>query len=517
MEFDTADLAKAVLSNMHDRHLGITPLVAADLALMIKEPRVSIRSDSPWVKVFDRLIGELRPQRGERFAWQSNNRQRVGLLLSASPLYSVLGIAQPIIGLAVEHIGRNFLFCEDAHGAEVTESQYEEYAQLMESTLGDLAHRQEPRFANFWRERALAMAGLSRQALPGKTGAHHLPRMDSLTLALIEKARPQVHLPDPPKNRPRRLPNARTMSRLHKLKEGGIDGIRVSRRAEDISSMLFSEYVRPKPVQADRLLNSGFLVTRREPKFESLRDVMIVALVPGELNHCVYRPLLKLAFYELAMNLGFMLCKHQLSNTVFRWVEGDQFGGLRDMAFGLESVPRKESSLLGNQPDAFFRHQFLTTMGWLPQFADLQAPYQRDHRGALATLTELGKEPSSWLKRAWRGLPQSDKQPPSASADRFGFVHVMVLAPEVYRYNNRSLNLANTRSLLGLVNSDRQSASLTVIPQDMADITGWRFQAGHGFDIKTFMSDAEAGDITAMAGRLTTVWLTTLLREIWRG
>lgn len=517
VSFASADMAKALLTNMHDRHVGITPTLAVDFAKLVCEPRAPMSLESPWSRVFERLTAELRPQRNNRHLWQSTGRQRVGMLLSASPFFSVLGIAQPVVGLAIQSVGRNLLFCADAVGADVEDSHYEDYDARMKEAFTNLANSDDPKMELFWRSRALAMAGLSRESLPGKAVTHHVPRVDGVTLSLIENARPAVILPAAPKHQPRRQPNARTFSRIHKLKEGGIDGIRISRRPEDISSMLFSEYVRPKPIQADRLLNSGFLVTRREPRFEALRDVMVVALVAGELNTPLHMPLVKLAFFELALRLGFMLRRQSLNNTVFRWVEGHPLSGQRDMAFHLDALPKQEQGELGGSPDEFFRHQFLTTMDWLPRFADVHAPYERDHRGAFAALSELGEGRAAWLRRAWKGLPQAKYEPPALAAERFSYVHILLLAPEAYRYKERALNLVAARSLLGLRDSSRESISLTVIPQKMEDVTAWRFQSRDGYHLKTLVSEAEAGDITAMAGRLTTVWLNSLLREIWRG
>ena len=512
-----ADLARAIVRSMHDAHLGMPPAMAVELAQLVSESRAYVSQEGPWSAVFERLTNELRTQGRGTHALVGGRRQRVGLLLTSSPLYSVLGLAKPIMALTVQQLGRNFLFCEDDAGTEVDEAAYEDYAEEVVATIKVLAASDEPKLSGFWRDRALTLAGLSRQALPGQAAVRNLPRTDQTTMALLETARPQVLLPPPPRNEPRRPPALRAMRRLHKLKEGGVDGIRVSRRPEEISSMLYSEYMKPRPLMADRLLNSGFLAIRREPRYESLRDVLVAALVPGELANPVHTPILKLAYYELCLRLGFILSRHRLFNTVFRWVEGHRLGGVRDMAFGLEAMPKSGQPLLGFQPDEAFRRNFLAALGWLPKFADRQGPYQRDHRGALEALRQQADGPGIWLKQAWRGFPQPKSEPPAVSAERFSFVHVLVLAPENYRYQDRSLNLVRTRALLGLKSGGHESLSLTVVPQDINDATGWHFKARYGEEAKACMPENDLGDATAMAGRLTTLWLTTLLGEIWRG
>jgi len=517
LPFATADMAKAILRGMHDAHLGMPANVAVELAQLVSEARAYVSQDSPWSVVFERLTNELRTQGRDTHKLSGHRRQRVGLLLTASPFYSVLGLAKPIMALAVQQLGRNILFCEDEVATDVDEAMYEDYIEAIVATIKGLAASDEPKLSGFWRDRALTLAGLSRQALPGQAAIRNLPRIDSTTMALLETARPQVLLPPPPRHEPRRPPALRAMKRLHKLKEGGVDGIRVSRRPEEISSMLFSEYMKPRPLLADRLLNSGFLAIRREPRYEALRDVMIAALMPGELFNPVHMPILKLAYYELCLRLGFILCRHRLFNTVFRWLEGHRLGGVRDMAFGLEAMPQSGQPLLGFQPDEAFRRNFLATLGWLPRFADRQAPYQRDHRGALEALRQQADGPGVWLRHAWRGYPQPKSEPPAVSAERFSFVHVLVLAPEDFRYQDRTLNLVSARSLLGLRTNGHESLSLTVIPKDITDATGWQFKSRHGEDAKACMPENDIGDATAMAGRLTTLWLTTLLREIWRG
>lgn len=517
LDYGTADMARAILRCMHDRHLGMTPILAADLAVLVSEPRSHARAESPWAKIFERLSTELKPPMARKTPWRMNGRQRVGLLLSASPLFSVLGVAQPILTLAIQQLGRNILFCEDTPGAEADHGGYLDYEEALSQVFDELALSEKPKMESFWRERALSLAGLSREALPGKAISNHIPQLDSTLFSLLENARPNVVLPDPPSHQPQLKPANKTLSRLHKLKEGGVDGIRISRRPEDISGMLFSEYVRPKPLQAERLLNSGFMVVRREPQFEALRDVMVVALVPGELTNAVHQPILKLAFYELSLRLGFMLCRHRLNHTAFRWVEGHRLAGIRDLSFQLDALPSAEGSLLGHQPDAHFRHHFLASLGWLPKFADQQAPYQRDHRGAYAALRERSEGRVFWLRRAWRGLPQSKQEPPVISANRFSYVHVLAIVPEDYRYRERTMNLSHVRSVLGLGEGQREKVSLTVVPKHVSDVTGWRYLTGQGDGGKSMMPEADAGNVVAMAGRLASLWLETLLREIWRG
>jgi len=517
--------ALAVLSSMHNRHVGATPSLIAALIPALLDPAVRLEEDNPWQAVFARLLGGLDPD-ARVPAGTRRRRALFGMVLSTNPMYCVTRIATPLIERACRELGRCYLFCEDAAGTDVNAHQYTGYGRDLTKRLRQFAL--DPAHELFWREHAAALASFSRRfAQPSAAGAT-LPEVDPIALALLLRARTPPAEVRPRARRHRQV----TTSLLHRDKrhkrEGGIDGIQLTRRIEDLDGILLSEYIYPEIIRDDRLLNTGFFAVQRRPRREKLRDVLLAALLPASHDFRLEADFLKACWFELCAKLGFHLRGQGLLRSEFRWCEGGPEGHAHGDAFLLQSmVGMLPAGELGTP--AGFRDEFLAALGWLPSFLDT-----RDRPRPLETTAP--PLPSSrlpadqqfatlvtWASATWRDQREQshwqenqDTGPADQrlALDRFAVVHLMLLLPAHAR-PLESFSLSSLRADLGIGLKPGQNLSVTWVPAALHSGPDWIFDARGKAGTSLFSSSERNFDGPKISARLVTTWLAQLTREIW--
>jgi hypothetical protein len=175
-------------------------------------------------------------------------------------------------------------------------------------------------------------------------------------------------------------------------KEGGVAGIRASRRIEDFPDAVFSELIMPIPLLANRLLHEGLLVRHRPPMREPKRDLLSMCFCDasgvGEATDLV-----KAAWADAGLRLRLILSQLGLARSDLVWAEAGPFSPMA-------AVLRTEEVTLrvGLDPMQIagpLRADMLMRSGLLPGFTDTLPVAARldaaeGFSGHLSALASLG-------------------------------------------------------------------------------------------------------------------------------
>ena len=514
--------SQAVLASMHNRHVGATPALIAALVPALLSPAVRLADNNPWLAVFARLMGDLQPNSSDGYQSGRRNR-RYGMVLHANPMYCISRIAMPLIERACRHLGRCFLFCEDALDTSIDAVQYKTYSRDLELELLELART--PGEDLFWQERAVTLAAFSRRFAHHSGGAL-LPEIDPTALAMMLRTRGgPLKVTARSKRHHQMSASHHHRDKRHK-REGGIDGIQLTRRLEDLDDILLSEYINPDVIREDRLLNTGFFAVQRRPRREKVRDVLLAALLPVAADFRLEADFIKSCWFELCANLAFLLRRQRMLHSEFRWCEGGPDGNGRGGAFLLKDLALMDHLSDLATPTAF-RKEFLTALGWLPSFLD-----RRDPPAPLSTTAvplpsrRLPAEKqyralAAWASNAWSAQREHDRwqegQPTASKRlayDRFSVVHLMLFLPARAK-PQKSFSLADLGGRLGLGRQAGQNLSVTWVPERLHAGSGWRFDARGKAGLNLFSPSEERLEGSRIVERLVSTWLDQLTREIW--
>lgn len=537
--------ARSILKTMHDRHVGITPDLAAELAPALLDFKAQVRG--PWAKVFKRLIDELalirNPEKTGRFIYKERH---FGVLASANPVYSVFRLAMPVVEYACGLIHQCYLFCEDNIPSSVWRSDYKAYSKALSDQITLMAENTDEEvsqsFDLFWKDRAATLSGFSRE--PAGSGARlfQVPETEPVALAFLLRLEPDMpHT----KQNPRRLKRLTTpleRRKIHKLKQDGVDGIHVTRRDEDLNNILFSEFMNDEIILADRLVNTGFFAIQREPKREKLRDVLIAGLMPGCFQNTLSADFIKACWFDALMRLSIVLRGKQMLKSQFRWTEADRFGRARTCEFFLENMHTFESIGDAGPTDAYPR-EFLSALRWLPSYLDTRERFSSvvKDASALGSDAETNKTEiealKDWAFSAWSDQKKSvirispgQKKTFSThhgvswfNFDDFAFIHIMMflparLSPACLSDEESLKNESDPGPLFrgfGIGNYAGRNVSITWIPDTIGNIGNWAF-AARGRPV-SLLFPGEQADISErkIAGELVKTWFNQWIKEIW--
>ncbi|CAM2068569.1 hypothetical protein SCOR_24580 [Sulfidibacter corallicola] len=556
-----ARLARSVVRTLHGRQVGIPPAMAVELATLLALPGRELPRESPWYDVVARIDRELRvalPGRSQ----VSTHGHRAAVLLAAHPGYSLFRLALPLLRRCTAGLGHTLLFCDeplpDTDGAQRLRDYQHALASHVKREIED------PATSGFWRDCAWNLARLDREAVSGKRPVLHLPYQDPIATTLSHRLTP---LPLPEVKREPKSSMSRPGARLRATqarREGGINGIYVTRRAEEMGQVLFSEFLQHEMLRADRLLNTGYLVHRREPKRRRMRHMFLATVVPAVAGTRVHLDFIKTCWLEAVARMVHQLVLNGLGRSEVRFIEGDRFGRCRQRHLGMNE---NESSRWADAPDfAAFRRQLLTGGGWGSFLFDSHQPF------AAVPAPELGRAMgnptgfSNWLARLW--LSQRDQGaafdagarsigPPgpgvspaehsstdrprngrslsgAASSGRHGgpptgpptgpsrldlslyaAAHVLVFLPLSWREHPDISWQAALARALGFAGHPRRRLSICWVPDRLDEPTGWIYQArGEGLVLG---ARKEGFDPRGLAGQLVGAWLHQWRTEVARG
>ena len=519
LSLETRRTAYSILRTMHNRHIGITPDLAAKLAPLILEPTAAFQAETPWLHVLERLTQELGTNPQQR---KSHRQMGFGILLNAIPPYSVLRLAMPIIDEACRRTGQCCLFCEDEEGSILTEA-YKRYSNTLSTEITKMTEETDNPFQIFWKERALTLAAYSRRPGMWNLEQEHstgtgLPETDPSAASLMLRLKPHVSPPKPLSHRPKAMTSPLKHNESRKNKEGGFSGIKVTLQQEEMENILMSEFLNPPMLLADRLVNSGYLALKRKPKHERLRDVLITGIMPDDIKPKLNADFIKACWFDYITRFGFMLARQRMMRSEFWWLEGDMFGRSRQCNFCLEDLPLHKPPP-ENDPTSAYRRSFLVALGWFPSYLDTLNGFH-----VVPDLTGETNEPAGtagtdpllhWAYSAWRD--QKLHHDRRAKVDEFAFVHIMLFLPAA----QRNAGAVPPQSLLrqmqrgfGIGSVPGRSVSITWVPDAIENWEKWAIDRQRKRESSLFPKSRQGRSWEETAGGLEQVWLQHIIEEM---
>ena len=536
-------LARLILTTFHNRHVGLTPALAVQLARRLSLAQVRADNGEAWGQVQTKLTQALLPPTETETAGAGNAPAQLSYspLLSTRPLYVVMRVALPLAAEACQRLGVSYLFCEDDQATDVTPAAYAAYAQALDALLRRLALEggEATALDLFWKEQAATLATLTRRGVVKArqrraTGRRpperldpsdrRLPEADAITLSYMLRLRPE--LPAEAQVRPEALrvrppPRERVQSRRQ---EGGVVGLRLTRREEDLDSLVLSELLNPLPILADRLLNTGFLARQREPKHQPRRDLLLAAIMPAAARAHLSGSFAKGCWYHFLAELGYRLWRRGLRRSDFVWLEGDVLGRVRVCRLSLEDFPAP--AFTTGLTLETFQSLFLTSLGWLPDFVDARGHFMPPALDEPDAQTEnAGFDPLlGWCGQAWGlGLPITARRSDQATPlNLYSTVHVMALLPpappSVEGEAAPVSAVGGLHHALRLGDKAGRAASITRVPASLpaagrAGGEGWRYEARERLPESCPEPVSEA----RLAGWLLAAWLSQMEKELGYG
>lgn len=527
-------VAESILATLHNRHIGISPALAAELAQRISDPYAYKSGKGRWEYVLKRLLAE-----------SSEGLQGVAIMLSSIPLYSVLRLAGPIIEETCTRSGWCFLFCQDELQNGVTIDQYNEYEFNLENEMRQMALDRSDFFNTFWKDRALTLASYSGRAPIWSSSRARLADIDPPALGMLLRLKPIVKPAKAMSLHPRTMINPLKHREIKRMREGGVSGIHITRRMEDMGDIMMSEFLNPPAVLADRLINNGFTALRRQTRREQIRDVLVVGILPEGIEPRLSVDFIKSCWFDFIARFGFMLYRSRLLRSEFRWLEGDALERMRTCNYLLKELPDLEIPVEGDLTPSF-RREFLMALGWLPGFLDTRghfekvpayaaAPQQLDVAGE--TGTQLAR---TWVYSAWRsqkehqaweryeynhlGMNKNNLDDNQLDTGRYAFVHIMVFLPAGKCNQDASSAAARLGPLysgLGLgqaVSGGGQfNASITWVPEELTASNQWVFDCRGNLHSTIFTQEQWNWPLNRIAGRMQEIWRQQLLKELQDG
>lgn len=530
LDEETRRLAVAILSGLHNRHIGITPRLAASLALALRAPS-SRQYRDPWRGVHDRLRRAL----DELGGLSAQGEQRQALLLRTSFAYSVYHLTQPVIDVACRVVlEQTMLFTEDERIKSVTAQEYEQYDEALNAAIMRLLRDADKTLSPlFWRERALMLQALTKH--------NGLPDVDLTDAGIFTRLQPDVHFHYDDDHR---LMPSQEHARVYdrRIKEAGVDGVRLTTRADELQHMLLTEYLYPETIRLDRLLNAGYWVFDQPPQPVRLRDVLVMGIMAGEVATQPSASLIKTCWFDYALTLSRVLRRDGIDRSEFRWIEGDAVQRVRTFNYFVDRMP----AVAGSHNRAAYRQLFLSALGWLPAYLDRQSGYERLPDSYFAVDSGYdARDPAAlmraWLNAAWQTQTDAQRwqdeqtdaqtdetrhryQPKTMQTGEFQYVHVMVFLPAHYnpalKETTAGLNpldedapLAPHR-LNSLFHLPNGSLSITYCPAVVNDAT-WDYAGSTRFSRHWYTENANPPvDTARLASSLIDVWLRSFAQGL---
>mgnify|MGYP001493783996 CR=1 FL=1 len=530
-------LMASIVESLHAKHIGIPPRVAGGLANVLLQPTLHPANyPVPWRHV----AGALAEARDDTFDGLQTRLQQStrNLRLDGSVPYTIFQIAAPVIERACRRLGRVVLFSQDAEASAMSLSDYADYTDSIIAEVVKLA-MYDPKgdLVLFWQERAMAIVDMTAAKPSRELSKTALPQADPHELGLFRRLRSdsdgdQRKAPDfLLSQRPRAWDDRRR-------RDAGVDGVKITRRPEDIQYRLLSERIYPDIIQLDRILNSGYWILNRPPKPMEIRDLLVVGIHPGPASGFTSSPrdsFIKATWFEFACYIARILQTERMAQTELRWIDGDAGGRWRALSLRLSNLPDISAT---TRTFAGYRNVFRLRSGWLPHLFDRRAHYQT--LPSYASDAENSMNPFDWARPVWleqresaAWLPQQasvrfagDHHVPVATAftdksiemQRFFHIHLMLLLPEQLRPTDgkRTDPSANQNALKHLFHMDApgRSVSITWIPRDL--VKGeWRIDAHTQLDAQMTNPMPKQGQ--QVATHLIRKWTENLAMEVAYG
>jgi len=304
-----APRARVYFDAMQDRHVPVTPQLAIALARMERSRNPA--DIMPWGRAYE-LAGQALGLGG--------SFGRTSFWSSLTPTF-VLELAEPLLRKAAQNVGSVPITLP---GSGATDTGYRFACEKIEGGLSALLKTPEIAGQGFWSRAGVALLAAyweKTQAARVSNAFGGLVRVEDRLPGLVFEIEPERPVkPDSDKRRKRPKMRSTRLRTGIRPREGGVDGIIHSRRLEDVENALISTFAFPREVLLMKLVDEGFLTTLRPPFRHPSRDVLSLAMNASS------RPggpaaVVKAAWADAAVRLGYILTNLDLARTEFGWVD----------------------------------------------------------------------------------------------------------------------------------------------------------------------------------------------------
>ncbi|WP_316862912.1 hypothetical protein [uncultured Cohaesibacter sp.] len=384
------DEARRVLRMFHDRHIGISPRFALELAkgFSLHAPDYS---NPVRLALYRRLLDSL----DGTDAMKQDPRQ-----FDHIPRHMLYDLCLlPLAGLIVEEMAQTYLFSFDSELALVPELAFDSYADRFENLFFDASqshgHRKAEteaagdKWALFFERCAHQLWGEVQRTRQGGVASvtHMLSRVycDDVLLRMLYGLVPKPKFALDPGRRSFELTEEQNPLLSHP-KQGGVVGIHTSSRLEDVEDMLVSEFLLPPQILADKLLNSSFFARHRPPPLNEQQQVMLMGTCLDDGDDAAVA-LVKASWLEAVFRMAIALFENDLLGSEIRFGQWREGAGLA--ASGIRVGDYKSLQNLNPfSATRFQMHRFFCDAGWLPGFlsvvptldADIEAKGNREEQ-----------------------------------------------------------------------------------------------------------------------------------------
>ncbi|WP_319496463.1 hypothetical protein [uncultured Cohaesibacter sp.] len=381
---------RKVLRLFHDRHIGIPPDFARDLAqgFSVRYPDFS---NPVRLLVYRRLLDALDATR----SMKQDPRQFDHI--PRPQFYDICLL--PLTAMVMEEMGETFLFSLERGLDEVDDEAYRAFARRFEAgflavcetdltALGDQEHekQREPQaWPLFWERVAHQLWGELQRARHG--GGDFTERAfarvyyDDVLLRMVHGLAPKPSFVPEPGQDSFELTEEQNAHLAHP-KQGGVVGIHTTARVEDIEDMLLSEMVLPPHLLADKLLNSSFFARHRPPPLDQKQQVLLLGASLDDGDDPVIA-LAKACWLDAIFRMAIVLAKNDLLQSEVRFGQWCRQMGVVTARMKVGDY-RHLKVLDAASVSRLQMHRFFCDAGWLPGFLSLMPGLDSRQDGRMA-------------------------------------------------------------------------------------------------------------------------------------
>jgi hypothetical protein len=479
----------------HNRHVGMTVGLAADLTALFFHRTTA--STNPWLAVKQRLQTEVQAD---------TQKGSFPILFMAHRGFVMMRLVLPLVAAACERRGRNLLHHESEMADDLNGDDYANHHRDLQAEITQLAESQDASWCTFFQQTGTTLAGLARKDA-GKTAAL-LPTPDPMAYTLWQKLPVQASLPRMKASPTQQMNLTNQHREVRKRREGGINGVYLTRRPEDLDHILFSEFLNHRAVLAERLVNGGFLAYRRHPRREKLRHALVTALIPPGLElQSPQLTFVKVCWLHAMARFAWLLHRAKLAASEFRLVEGNPMGQVHTRAAVLSDMPQVAVNEQAQDMSSDFLRIFATALGWTPHLFETRPRFaQIDNQANRET----------WLAQIWRSQMDhpawgrmAGKQNRSWDLSSYSYVHAMLILPIKLRDDETYHPAAVARSL-GFSRHGNAYTSVLWVPNDWFE--SWSLEAGGKSWPLDFNEQSSEEVASALVQRILSQWIGEMSR-----
>ena len=311
--------AEALFHALQDRHIPITPKLAADLAAMAE---IKFPAEAPrWGAGFDRAAEAIgMPGKLGRSGYWSDLFDEF-----------VRVVAEPVLRLAARSLGEVLLFSSRSAPSGTVAPQYQTYADRLELAVDGVLRGDWREPTGIWTYAGVSLLTAYRKRVERRrhTGSRTNPypnRPDPATTRLLFEIEPDFgdELDRIKKTLRTRIRSRRERSGI-RPREGGVTGVDQSRRLEDLGDALPSTFLLPPQLLTVKLLEEGFSLTHRPPHRHPSRDLLVVCFNRAQLG-AGPASLIKAAWADATLRLRGILAELSYERCELCWCDITDYG-----------------------------------------------------------------------------------------------------------------------------------------------------------------------------------------------